>query len=160
MTRKNTARHPQRRAAFIEALASGATVTDAAKTAGVAREPMYRWRKADPDFAAEWDAAYSTGADVLVSEARRRATTGVAEPVYHMGKVVGTVQRYSDTLLMFLMKARAPEQYCDRARAAAMDRRWAEVDRAASSDDDAVAAKDALAALDRLASAKASTATH
>lgn len=160
MTRKHTARHPQRRAAFIEALASGATVTDAAKAAGVAREPLYRWRKEDPEFAAEWEAAYSTGADVLVAEARRRAVKGVAEPVYHMGKVVGTVQRYSDTLLMFLMKARAPEQYCDRARAAAMDRRWAEADRAASGNDDVAAAGQAIAALDRLASAKASTATH
>lgn len=159
MARKHTARHPERRAAFLETLAAGQTVSDAAKAAGIARETVYKWRKADPAFAAEWDGAYANGADALVAEARRRAVDGVAEPVYHMGRVVGTTQRYSDTLLIFLMKARAPEQYCDRARTAALARRWAAEDRAAIGDDSAIASEQAVALLARLALAKAATAT-
>ena len=50
--------------------------------------------------------------DALESEARRRAVEGVPMPVYYNGKVCGTVRKYSDFLLMFLMKAKMP-QYRD-----------------------------------------------
>lgn len=52
--------------------------------------------------------------EVLEQEAWRRAREGIAEPVYQHGKEVGTIQRYSDQLLMFLLRARAPERYRDR----------------------------------------------
>ncbi len=35
----------------------------------------------------------------------RRAVDGVDEPVYQGGKKVGSITRYSDTLLIFLLKA-------------------------------------------------------
>lgn len=51
------------------------------------------------------------GADALEDEARRRAM-GVAEDVYDgKGNVVGTRMRYSDLLLMFLLKGLKPEKY-------------------------------------------------
>ena len=52
--------------------------------------------------------------ETLEHEAWRRARDGVAEPVYQHGKLVGTVQRFSDSLLMFLLRARRPDVYKER----------------------------------------------
>lgn len=125
--RKNT-KTPARTAVFLDALAGGLSVSSAAKAAGVPLRTMYGWREGDPAFAAEWAAAYTIGADNLEAEAQRRAVKGVEEPVFHSGKVVGSVMRYSDTLLIFMMKARDPERFCDRARTAAIMRKWAKKD--------------------------------
>ena len=43
------------------------------------------------------------------------------EPVYYQGEVVGQVQRYSDTLLMFLLKGRRPEKFKDRTELTGKD---------------------------------------
>ena len=125
MPRKKNARTPERREKFISALAAGATVADAAKSAGIARETAYLWRKSDDTFAAEWDEAYAQGGDTLAKEAHRRAVEGVEEPILCRGEIVGYTRKYSDVLLIFLMKAREPERYCDRMRASAILRRWA-----------------------------------
>lgn len=148
------------RAAFLEALTDGATVRDAALAADLPRGTAYRWRAKDAEFAEAWDAAYVAGADALVSEATRRAVKGVEEPVYYLGKPVGRKATYSDTLLMFLLKARDPEAFCDRARAAKLEADRAK--KAAETADDLPRlreeARAALAALDKAAAAKAATA--
>ncbi len=54
------------------------------------------------------------GADVLEQEARRRAVEGVSEPVYYMGAEVGSVQKYSDTLMCLLLKGHKPQKYRER----------------------------------------------
>lgn len=89
-------------------------VTYAAKRAGVPRNEVYKWQEADDQFAAAFREADLKATEVLEREAWRRANEGVAEPVYQHGKLVGTIQRYSDNLLMFLLRARAPERYRDR----------------------------------------------
>ena len=58
--------------------------------------------------------AKQRGAEVLEDELRRRAFEGVPEPIYHQGLEVGTVQKYSDTLGIFLIKGAMPEKYRDR----------------------------------------------
>ncbi len=47
----------------------------------------------------------------LEDEARRRAYDGWLEPVFHKGVKVGTVRKFSDTLLIVLLKAHKPEKY-------------------------------------------------
>ena len=47
----------------------------------------------------------------MEQEARRRAVYGVLVPIYWQGDVIGTERRYSDALLMFLLKAERPEKY-------------------------------------------------
>ena len=64
-------------------------------------------------FAAQWDEALEEGTDLLEAEARRRAVTGIDEPVYHKGEVVGSIKKYSDTLLIFLLKAHNPQKFRD-----------------------------------------------
>lgn len=44
-------------------------------------------------------------------EAYRRAVDGVEKGVYYKGDRIATEHEYSDTLLIFMLKARAPEKY-------------------------------------------------
>jgi hypothetical protein len=53
------------------------------------------------------------GTAALEDEAVRRAYHGVEEPVFYKGVQCGSVTSYSDTLLMFLLKARKPAVYRD-----------------------------------------------
>ena len=59
------------------------------------------------------DHAREGAADTLEAEARRRAIEGVEEPVFHKGEQVGTLRKYSDVLLIFLLKGARPERYRD-----------------------------------------------
>lgn len=105
---------PAKLTVFLDALADCGNVTQAAETAGAARVTFYRYRKDDPEFAAAWDAAAEVGAHALEDEARRRGFQGWEEPVFFEGERVDTVRKYSDTLLIFLLKAHFPEKYRDR----------------------------------------------
>lgn len=114
--RKST--HPKKRA-FLAAFALTGNVLVASETAGVPRRTIYEWRRADPEFAAAMDLAREEACDRLEEEARRRAYDGTEEPVF--GRVerdrdgqVGTVQKYSDTLLIFLLKGNKPEKFRER----------------------------------------------
>ena len=57
----------------IEALASGASVTDAAKRAGVDRTTIYHWRKASSDFETQLALARRECADTLRARLRELA---------------------------------------------------------------------------------------
>lgn len=96
------------RAVFLVALAAGWSVTHAAGRTGFHRRRFYEVRDADEAFAEQWAQAWQAGLEALVDEARRRAVDGVEEPVFQKGELVGTVRRYSDNLLMFLIKQRDP----------------------------------------------------
>jgi hypothetical protein len=109
-----TTRTPEKDAKFLDALTNGASISCAAKAAGYGRASVYEWRSADADFAAAWDEALDTGTDLLEDEALRRAKEGVDEPRFYEGEICGHVRKYSDTLTIFLLKARRPEKYGDR----------------------------------------------
>ena len=96
-------------------LHAGETVRDAAQTACVARCTAYRWRDGDPEFAEAWDDAIDAGTELMEREAIRRGMRGVTKPVFHQGVVCGHLQEYSDTLLIFMLKARRPHVYRERA---------------------------------------------
>jgi Bacteriophage Sf6, terminase small subunit-like len=112
-----TRRTAERDLKFLESLSQGASVAAAAKDAGYGRQHLYEWREADPELAAAWDNALEAGTDLLEDEALRRAKDGVDEPRFYEGEVCGHVRKYSDTLLIFLLKARRPWKYADKAQA-------------------------------------------
>lgn len=116
----------EKQGVFLEGLAAGMTVDDAAIGANSSRSQVYRWRKAHPDFAALWSEAYTIGASALEAAAQKRAVDGTRRPVFHQGEVCGHTTEYSDVLLMFLLKARDPERFCDRTRTAKIEREIAE----------------------------------
>ncbi|HEX6827090.1 MAG TPA: hypothetical protein VF077_12305 [Nitrospiraceae bacterium] len=106
---------PKKRQAFLERLAECGNVLEAAKGVGSSRHTLYWHRREDPVFRAAWDQALAEAMDtVLEPEAVRRAVDGTLKPVYHLGKRVGTVREYSDTLLIFLLKGGKPAKYRER----------------------------------------------
>lgn len=101
---------------FIKWLSRKGNVTAACDKAKISRQHAYRTRDEDEDFAAAWDEALAEATERLEMEALRRARDGVLEPVFYQGEKVGKVRRYSDTLLIFLLKAHAPEKYRENSR--------------------------------------------
>lgn len=106
---------PERIAAFCAALVESCQVGKACKAISVSRTWAYDQREAHPEFAQAWDIAMGRGLSTLEDEAHRRAFDGVEEPVFHLGAKVASVQKYSDTLAIFLLKAHAPQKYRERA---------------------------------------------
>ena len=51
---------------------------------------------------------------MLEAEAWRRAHDGIEEPILYKGQVVTHVRKYSDLLLMFLLKGLRPEKFRDK----------------------------------------------
>jgi hypothetical protein len=106
-------RTPERITAFLEALARTASVTAACEEVAIARRTVYEWRD-DPDFVVAWEAAIEKGTDALEDEAIRRAYHGTDKPVYQGKELVGHIREYSDTLMIFMLKARRPEKFKER----------------------------------------------
>lgn len=96
---------------FLRKLAETGHVGDSAKYAHVHRNTAYSHKLTDPEFAAAWDAALDAAVVRLEDEAVRRAVEGVEKPIYQQGRLVGIEQQYSDTLLIFLLKANRPQKY-------------------------------------------------
>jgi hypothetical protein len=98
---------PRNRRVFLQLLAEGAVVREAADATGHARQRFYELRRSDPVFAAEWDAAFESGTDVIEQEAIRRSMEGYDETTFDaQGNVLRRVHRYSDSLLQTLLRGR------------------------------------------------------
>lgn len=108
-----TNRTPKKRTAFLKALSETASVLRACRLSRVTRSVVYEWRAQEKDFEKAWDAALELGSDALEDEAIRRAHDGVLKPVYQKGYRCGTIREYSDTLLIFMLKARRPKRFRD-----------------------------------------------
>ena len=111
----------RRKQLFLEALAARGNMTAAAHAAGVSRACAYLNRQNDDTFAKAWEEAEEIAADRLEAEAWRRGVEGVEEPVISLGKVVEgadgeplMIRRYSDTVLLALLRAHRPEKYRER----------------------------------------------
>jgi hypothetical protein len=81
------ARTPEHRAAFLKALAEFPSVRHAVKEARLSKSTAYQWRAEDAAFAADWDKALAEGLRSLEDLGVERA-------------------QHSDTMLIFLLKAR------------------------------------------------------
>jgi hypothetical protein len=99
---------------FLREFAVCGIVLRAAQAAKVGRRTVYDWLKQDKAFKALYDEAYQDAIDALEEEARRRGEDGVLEPVYQGGEKVGTIRKYSDTLLITMLKARRPDVFRER----------------------------------------------
>lgn len=81
------------RRVFIELIAEGCNIEEAARTLGINRSTAWRWRKDDPEFERAVKGAFVVHIEGLKREAERRAMKG------------------SDKLLMFLLCNYAPDQF-------------------------------------------------
>jgi hypothetical protein len=111
---RRTAAVQEKKALFLDAYVEEGTILHAAKRSGIGRQTHYDWINNDPEYVARFQQAREEATQMLEREARRRAIEGTRKPVYHQGKVVDTVLEYSDTLLIFLMKAARPGVYRER----------------------------------------------
>ncbi len=106
--------HPYKRA-FLAAFRETGNVRLACEVAKVGRSSHYRWLEKDPEYREAFGVAREDAIDVLEAEAHRRAVEGIEEPAgWYRGVAGGTVRRYSDNLLMFLLKGARPERYRER----------------------------------------------
>lgn len=101
----------EKRKLFLDLLARSGLVATCARQAGADKAALYALRKANPEFAKQWDDALDEAHDILEAEAWRRATEGVSEPVYFQGVKIDTVQKHSDSLLQFLLKGNRPGKF-------------------------------------------------
>lgn len=107
---------------FLAALAESGNVSTACRSVGIDRSTPYDVRKEDADFAAAWDGALDQATDALEAEARRRAHAGLVRKKFDKGQPVIDPEtgsqyvehEYSDTLLIFLLKAHRPEKFRER----------------------------------------------
>jgi len=82
----------------------------AASMAGVSTVTIGQWGRYYPQFKMCLELVKEQVIDDLEQEARRRAFQGVLEPTgWYQGQPGAYVKRYSDNLLMFLIKAHRPQ---------------------------------------------------
>ena len=107
---------PAKKKKFLDALSNGATVAKAANIAKVSRSGINKHRnnKKNKLFAEAWLEAVEAGTDAMEDEADRRGRIGWDEPVWYKGEIAGVVRKYSDTLLIFMLKARRPDKFRER----------------------------------------------
>jgi hypothetical protein len=108
MTTRQVRQHKE---AFLEAFGRHGNVSWACRETGTNRADVYRWKNQDDEFLLAWEIAETQATETMEAEAYRRAVSGTEKPIYHQGVAVGAVQEYSDTLLIFMLKARAPQKY-------------------------------------------------
>ena len=96
---------------FLDALSKSPSVAAAAHAARVNRPYVYEVRSEDKNFAAAWDNAINVSLDLAEDELYRRGVKGYDKPVFYQGDQVGKVREFSDTLLIFMLKAHRPEKY-------------------------------------------------
>lgn len=99
---------------FIEALADGGSVAEAARAVHMSASSAYRLRRSPGGeaFARAWDAAVAQAVSMLVDVAFDRAINGTVEPVLDAdGRRVGSKHRPGDRMLMFLLAAHYPDRY-------------------------------------------------
>ncbi len=104
---------PERQRAFIEALADTGSVEAACKAVNMSTVGAYYLRRqpgAD-EFRAAWETALQLGVQRIEDVVMDRALNGTEEPVYSYGKLVGTRIKHNDSLLMFILRNRAPERF-------------------------------------------------
>ena len=81
---------------------------------GIGRRTHYNWLSSDSAYADRFEEAKEEAVEMLETEARRRAMSGVERILYYKGQEIGRERHYSDRLLMFLLKAARPEKYRER----------------------------------------------
>ncbi len=113
---------PDKQRAFIEALADSGSVATAAQRVDMSESSAYRLRRAPgaEAFDRAWSAAIDAASKKLLDAAFERALVGTDEPVFDRdGNRVGRRLRQSDRLLMFLLRAYAPDRFGERGAAPA-----------------------------------------
>lgn len=103
---------------FLSALSQTGNSAASCRASGLTRRQINIMRQRDLAFAEAYDEAMDDAADLLEAEAWRRALEGVAQPLLKAGQPVldaagdvVTVRRYSDPLLVMLLRGCKPGKF-------------------------------------------------
>ena len=106
---------------FLKVFAQTGNLMLSCRAVNIGRSSIYYWIEHDMEgFAEHYAEAEQEACEALEAEAYRRAVQGVEEPVHYQGQRIDTVRRYSDVLLIFLLKGRMPEKYRENMAAVAV----------------------------------------
>lgn len=144
VSRKAKARKDdERKNIFLSAIALGVTVKEAAKKASTEVGRFYKWKREDPAFAGAWQEAWEQSCGLVesvVMSAALKADTGMPGAM---------------AAAMFILKARDPLRYCDKARAVMLEQQMAlDREKALLQEADAQALEVVFRALDTVADQK------
>lgn len=92
-------------AKYLERLALTGKKNQSARDAGVSPNTIQELRKKNKEFAAREAEALDDVGESLEDVARGRAVEGWDEPVFYKGEECGSVRKFSDALLLALLKA-------------------------------------------------------
>jgi hypothetical protein len=98
---------------FLRAYEQVGGVQRAAVNCGLSRAIHAKWKRESDEYRAAFNDLKVEVLEELEAEAHRRALHGVDEPVFHQGRICGHIRKYSDTLLIFLLKGNNPKKYRD-----------------------------------------------
>lgn len=110
---------------FLKILRATGNATKACRGSGLSRQVINEMKREDEHFSASYTDAMDEAADLLEAEAWRRAIDGVSQPLLKGGQIVldpatgqpMTVQRYSDPLLVMLLRGHRPAKFSLRGAA-------------------------------------------
>lgn len=100
---------------FLHELANSGLPRVAASIVNVSIKDINKKLKSDPLFEEDYNNAIQFAYDKMEAEAYRRAVTGYDEELSYKGEKTGdVVTRYSDSLLIFLLKGRRSDVFKDK----------------------------------------------
>lgn len=102
--------------AFLAAYRITGSIVLSAAAAGVEKTIHYRWKKNEA-YARDFEEADKEFGDVLEACAIGRAKDGVLEAVFYQGSPCGAIRKYSDGLMVHLLKRFKPNEYAARVQA-------------------------------------------
>jgi hypothetical protein len=103
-----------RKKRFLQMYEKLGNATATAEATGISRYTHIEWLKRSESYRKAFELADDAATEMLEKEAIRRAVEGREEDVYYNGQKVGTVKKYSDVLLIFLLKSKRPDVYRER----------------------------------------------
>ena len=104
--------------AFLAEYSQTGNLSAGCRAAGVDTKTGYNWRQdqshENQAFLQAVQKAKLMAIERMEAEVHRRGVEGFEEPVFYQGREVGKVRKYSDNLLMFMLKGCRPEKYRER----------------------------------------------
>lgn len=114
MCKMDTRTEIEQKSDFLCAYMDTYHIGRSAQIARIGINKVGKWRQLDAEFKEAFEEIVLAQCAELEAEAYRRAVTGTDEPVIQRGQEVGKIRRYSDSLLIFLMKGMMPDKYRDK----------------------------------------------
>ncbi len=102
---------PAKRRRFIKVLTKTGCFSDAARAARISTTTADRWRRKDARFAQLCEVAIEKAQAPLETLAWERGVTGIEEPIWYYGKMVGTRIKRSDGIFRLLLQGSNRRKY-------------------------------------------------